>query len=121
MKTLWCKNQENPSDRISHTWAPLNSSWPGILLPYGAFSRIMSRRSQENTKFHKYSRPGRVSAVISQYSKLVTRRALSDIFNCVSTDKHCLFARDGIFEHQFNKRLESFAPCYSQPFLLADF
>jgi hypothetical protein len=26
MKTLWCKNQENPSDRISHTWAPL-SKW----------------------------------------------------------------------------------------------
>jgi hypothetical protein len=24
MKTLWCKNQENPSDRISHAWAPLN-------------------------------------------------------------------------------------------------
>jgi hypothetical protein len=23
MKTLWCKNKENPSDRISHTWAPL--------------------------------------------------------------------------------------------------
>jgi hypothetical protein len=23
MKTLGCKNQENPSDRISHTWAPL--------------------------------------------------------------------------------------------------
>jgi hypothetical protein len=23
MKTLWCKNQENPSDRISHAWAPL--------------------------------------------------------------------------------------------------
>jgi hypothetical protein len=23
MKTLWCKNQENPSNRISHTWAPL--------------------------------------------------------------------------------------------------
>ncbi len=23
MKTLWCKNQENPSDRISQTWAPL--------------------------------------------------------------------------------------------------
>jgi hypothetical protein len=22
MKTLWCKNQENPSDRISHAWAP---------------------------------------------------------------------------------------------------
>ncbi len=24
MKTLWCKNEENPSDRISHAWAPLN-------------------------------------------------------------------------------------------------
>ncbi len=23
MKTLWCKNQENPCDRISHAWAPL--------------------------------------------------------------------------------------------------
>jgi hypothetical protein len=23
MKTLWCKNQENPSDQISHAWAPL--------------------------------------------------------------------------------------------------
>jgi hypothetical protein len=23
MKTLLCKNQENPSDRISHAWAPL--------------------------------------------------------------------------------------------------
>jgi hypothetical protein len=22
-ETLWCKNQENPSDRISHAWAPL--------------------------------------------------------------------------------------------------
>ena len=23
MKTLWCKNHENPNDRISHAWAPL--------------------------------------------------------------------------------------------------
>jgi hypothetical protein len=23
MKTLWSENQENPSDRISHAWAPL--------------------------------------------------------------------------------------------------
>jgi hypothetical protein len=23
MMTLWCKNQENLSDRISHAWAPL--------------------------------------------------------------------------------------------------
>jgi hypothetical protein len=26
MKTLWCKNQENPSDRISHAWAPLSQN-----------------------------------------------------------------------------------------------
>ena len=26
MKTLWCKNQENPSDQISHAWAPLSCS-----------------------------------------------------------------------------------------------
>jgi hypothetical protein len=25
MKTLWRKNQENSSDRISHAWAPLKS------------------------------------------------------------------------------------------------
>jgi hypothetical protein len=25
MKTLWCKNQENLRDRISHAWAPLSS------------------------------------------------------------------------------------------------
>ncbi len=24
VETSWCKNQENPSDRISHAWAPLN-------------------------------------------------------------------------------------------------
>jgi hypothetical protein len=30
-------------------------------------------------------------------------------------------ARDRILGHQFNKRLESFAPCYSQSFILADF
>ncbi len=30
-------------------------------------------------------------------------------------------ARDGIHGHQFNKRLESFAPCYSQFLLQADF
>ncbi len=30
-------------------------------------------------------------------------------------------SRDRILEHQLNKRLESFAPCYSQSLLLADF
>jgi hypothetical protein len=29
--------------------------------------------------------------------------------------------RDGILRHQFNERLESFALCYSQSLLLADF
>jgi hypothetical protein len=24
IETLWCKNQENPSDQKSHTWAPLS-------------------------------------------------------------------------------------------------
>jgi hypothetical protein len=28
--------------------------------------------------------------------------------------------RDGILGHQINKRLESFAPCYSQSLILAD-
>jgi len=26
MKAIWCKNQENPSDRISHAGAPLRKS-----------------------------------------------------------------------------------------------
>ncbi len=29
MKTLWCKNQENPSERISHAWAFLRVSCIG--------------------------------------------------------------------------------------------
>jgi hypothetical protein len=32
-----------------------------------------------------------------------------------------VYPRDGILGPQFNKRLESFAPCYSQSLLLADF
>jgi hypothetical protein len=32
-----------------------------------------------------------------------------------------IFLRDGILEHQFNRRFEYFAPCYSQFFLLEDF
>ncbi len=52
MKTLWCKNLENPSDRISHAWAPLKghgnepvfpmclhkSLWPrSLTLPFKPF------------------------------------------------------------------------------------
>jgi hypothetical protein len=38
MKTLWCKNQENPSDRISHAWAPLNFNFAPKGL-YSSFSK----------------------------------------------------------------------------------
>ncbi len=30
METLWCKNHENPSDRISHSWAPLTNGRPSV-------------------------------------------------------------------------------------------
>jgi hypothetical protein len=34
MGTLWCKIQENPSDRISHAWAPFlkraKSNWRNL-------------------------------------------------------------------------------------------
>ncbi len=30
MKTLWCKNQKNPSDGISHAWAPLKANFKVI-------------------------------------------------------------------------------------------
>jgi hypothetical protein len=36
------------------------------------------------------------------------------------TELSCV-SRDGILWHQLNKWLESFAPCYSQSLLLADF
>jgi len=32
MKNLCCKNQENPSDGISHTWAPLNKISKKVIL-----------------------------------------------------------------------------------------
>jgi hypothetical protein len=38
-----------------------------------------------------------------------------------SWDHHLPPARDGILGQQFDKRLRSFAPCYSQSLLLADF
>ncbi len=36
-------------------------------------------------------------------------------------NKYIAIPRDGILVDQLNKRLESFAPCYSQSLLLADF
>ncbi len=41
--------------------------------------------------------------------------------NTVWSIVHQAHFRDGILGHQLNKRLESFAPCYSQSLLLADF
>jgi len=47
MKTLWCKNQENPSNRISHTWAPLTlsltGSWPPLISLLEACSGPLKR------------------------------------------------------------------------------
>jgi hypothetical protein len=31
MRTLWCKNQENPSNRISHAWAPLRCGQKSLI------------------------------------------------------------------------------------------
>jgi hypothetical protein len=41
----------------------------------------------------------------------------------IRSNKQCCGSgsRDGILGHLFNKRLKSFAPCYSQSLLLADF
>ena len=39
MKTLWRKNQENSSDRISHAWAPLNcKKWVGLFVYLSSLS-----------------------------------------------------------------------------------
>jgi hypothetical protein len=48
MKTLWCKNQENPSDRISHAWAPLNP------VMYSEISKEVSARSAEKVGKRKH-------------------------------------------------------------------
>ncbi len=34
MKTFWCKNEKNPSDRISHAWAPLIRNRKAIFTCY---------------------------------------------------------------------------------------
>jgi hypothetical protein len=46
MKTLWCKSQENPSDRISHTWAPLKGEISGLEI----FSRLAVSRVAHQEK-----------------------------------------------------------------------
>jgi hypothetical protein len=40
MKTLWCKNQENLSNRISHAWAPLNINNLRIIKKSADFGKI---------------------------------------------------------------------------------
>ncbi len=47
---------------------------------------------------------------------------LSAVQSITSTPTMCLGkTRAGILEHQFDKRHDFFAPCYSQSFLLANF
>ncbi len=60
-KALWCKNQENPSDRISHAWAPLKVPKREIFdrSDFPDFYTIMSLRVADfgvkiNKKFKKY-------------------------------------------------------------------
>jgi hypothetical protein len=60
-------------------------------------------------------------ANILDYVLLITE--VEKVENIIFTFAH-MFAsepRDGILGHQFIKRLESFAACYSQFLLLADF
>jgi hypothetical protein len=45
MMTLWCKNKENPSDRISHIWAPLS----------GAAAHGLTKISLTKTSFNRPS------------------------------------------------------------------
>ena len=47
MKTLWCKNQENPSDRISHAWAPSKETEDVTFL-------IVRRTLEMFQRFHDY-------------------------------------------------------------------
>ena len=52
MKTLWCKIQENPSDRISHAWAPLKRG-PINQIPANGdltFSGIKTNSEQQHEK-----------------------------------------------------------------------
>jgi hypothetical protein len=49
MKTLWCKNQENPSDRISHAWAPLKNLSLGEQIQAAVDVRQGGKRQAEPT------------------------------------------------------------------------
>jgi hypothetical protein len=54
MKTLWCKNQENPIDRISHAWAPLRGNDPPIICKKKNFlflSSVLSSKDDFLTPF----------------------------------------------------------------------
>jgi hypothetical protein len=55
MRTLWFKNQENPSDRISHAWAPLSAQWQITGLD-GAESLKCSHRMGDGQIFLKNRR-----------------------------------------------------------------
>ncbi len=50
MRTLWCKNQENPSDRISHAWAPLNVSTTTRLMGMAETSSPVNNSHQSGTE-----------------------------------------------------------------------
>jgi hypothetical protein len=57
------------------------------------------------------------------YEIAVSRKQKIFLIDCRHRVPYVLvkMARDGIVGHEFNKRLMSFAPCYSQSLLLAVF
>ncbi len=50
-KAFWCKNHENPSDRESHTWAPLkvhkNENFFGIDFEFCTISLLVMHKLQK--------------------------------------------------------------------------
>jgi hypothetical protein len=85
MKTLWLKNQENLSDRISHAWAP--SSTPGVILNYSwvilNYSRVILNYSR---RILNYSR------VILNYSS--DPQLLRKELECLAAVKLCFRTRE---------------------------
>jgi hypothetical protein len=109
-KTLWCKNLENPSDRISHTWAPLRTTFyvysPPQPLPTCSWSceavHILSPR-YTTTRCHSRSfippppppppNPSqglRINSVVIFYLH---------IKGCI--DSNCIFEKTVIYKHLF--------------------
>jgi hypothetical protein len=78
MKTLWCKNQENPSDRISHAWANAQLTQTSLSLYVSSLYRVLTppppplgaaKTGRNNLKQVKY--PLLPTGISEQYSQTV--------------------------------------------------